>query len=70
MFQQMGFGLAVAVLLDATIIRTILVPASMALLGDRNWYLPSWLNWLPDLRVEGAPIAAPAGVPAHATAAD
>ncbi len=52
--QQMGFGLAVAVLIDATIIRSILVPAAMALLGDRNWYLPRWLHWLPDLRVEGA----------------
>jgi RND superfamily putative drug exporter len=51
--QQTGFGLAVAVLLDATIVRTVLVPASMALLGDRNWYLPSWLAWLPDLRIEG-----------------
>ena len=46
-FQQMGFGLAVAVFLDATIVRTILVPASMRLLGDWNWYLPSWLEWLP-----------------------
>jgi RND superfamily putative drug exporter len=62
MFQQMGFGLAVAVLLDATIVRSILVPASMALLGDRNWYLPRWLTWLPDLRVEGTP-AAPVPVP-------
>lgn len=58
MFQQMGFGLAVAVILDATIIRTVLVPASMALLGDLNWYLPSWLNWLPKVNVEGAPAAA------------
>ena len=55
MFQQMGFGLAVAVLLDATIVRSVLVPAAMALLGDRNWYLPRWLSWLPDLRVEGVP---------------
>ncbi len=53
--QQMGFGLAVAVLLDATIVRVVLVPASMKLLGDRNWYLPSFLDWLPDLRVEGGP---------------
>jgi RND superfamily putative drug exporter len=53
MFQQMGFGLAVAVILDATVVRSVLVPATMALLGDRNWYLPSWLTWLPDLRVEG-----------------
>ncbi|MBY5162621.1 MMPL family transporter [Salsipaludibacter albus] len=53
MFQQMGFGLAVAVVLDATIVRSVLVPATMALLGDRNWYLPRWLRWLPDLHVEG-----------------
>lgn len=53
MFQQVGFGLAVAILLDATIVRTVLVPASMQLLGNRNWYLPRWLQWLPDLRVEG-----------------
>ncbi|MCC6790545.1 MAG: MMPL family transporter [Thermomicrobiales bacterium] len=58
MFQQVGFGLAVAVILDATIVRSVLVPASMALLGDRNWYLPRWLSWLPDLRIEGAPAAA------------
>ncbi|HYI24132.1 MAG TPA: MMPL family transporter, partial [Thermomicrobiales bacterium] len=51
--QQLGFGLAVAVFLDATIVRSVLVPATMALLGDRNWYLPRWLHWLPDLRVEG-----------------
>jgi RND superfamily putative drug exporter len=57
--QQAGFGLAVAVLLDATIVRSILVPASMALLGDRNWYLPNWLGWLPKLHVEGKRIAAP-----------
>jgi RND superfamily putative drug exporter len=56
--QQMGFGLGFAVLVDATLIRTILVPASMKLLGNANWYLPRWLHWLPDLRVEGdlAPI--------------
>ncbi|MFZ0625265.1 MAG: MMPL family transporter [Acidimicrobiia bacterium] len=52
-FQQMGFGLAVAVLLDATIVRTVLVPASMKLLGRWNWYLPSWLEWLPNVSVEG-----------------
>ena len=51
--QQMGFGLAVAVLIDATIVRSILVPSAMKLLGDRNWYLPKWLQWLPDLDVEG-----------------
>ena len=52
MMQQVGLGLAVAVLLDATIVRSVLVPASMKLLGDRNWYLPSVLTWLPDVRVE------------------
>ncbi len=50
--QQVGFGLAVAIFLDATLVRSVLVPASMELLGGRNWYLPSWLNWLPDLRIE------------------
>ena len=50
--QQVGFGLAVAVFLDATLIRSVLVPASMEVLGKWNWYLPSWLSWLPDLRVE------------------
>ena len=50
--QQVGFGLAVAVLLDATLVRSVLVPASMEMLGTRNWYLPPWLRWLPDLRVE------------------
>jgi RND superfamily putative drug exporter len=53
MFQQMGFGIAVALLIDATIVRSVLVPATMKLLGRRNWYLPSWLRWLPDIRVEG-----------------
>lgn len=51
--QQMGFGLAIAVLLDATIVRSILVPATMRLLGDYNWYLPSWLEWLPHIDIEG-----------------
>ena len=59
MFQQLGFGLGVAVLIDATLIRSVLVPSAMALLGDRNWYLPKWLHWLPDLRVEGTPIQPP-----------
>ncbi len=53
--QQFGFGLAVAVVLDATIVRMILVPASMALLGNLNWYLPSWLSWLPEIHIEGTP---------------
>jgi RND superfamily putative drug exporter len=52
MFQQMGFGIAVALLIDATIIRSILLPSVMGLLGRWNWYLPQWLNWLPQLNVE------------------
>jgi RND superfamily putative drug exporter len=51
-FNQMGLGLAVAVIIDATIVRTILVPAVMAALGDANWYLPRWLGWLPHMRIE------------------
>ncbi len=50
--QQFGFGLAVAIFIDATLVRSVLVPAAMRLLGDANWYFPAWLNWLPDLRVE------------------
>jgi RND superfamily putative drug exporter len=53
MFQQMGFGVGVALLVDATLIRMVVVPAAMALLGRWNWYLPSWLEWLPELHVEG-----------------
>lgn len=47
--KQMGVGLAAAVLIDATVIRGVLLPAVMALLGERNWYLPKWMNRLPDL---------------------
>lgn len=53
MFQQMGFGLAVAIILDATIVRSVLVPATMKLLGERNWYFPAWLEWLPEIHIEG-----------------
>ena len=60
MFQQVGFGLAVAVLLDATLIRTLMVPAAMKLLGRWNWYLPAWLEWLPHLDIEGPSSASPA----------
>jgi uncharacterized membrane protein YdfJ with MMPL/SSD domain len=56
-FKELGLGLAVAVLIDATIIRGVLLPASMKLLGDRNWYLPSWLEWLP--RIGDEPGAQP-----------
>ncbi len=51
--MQIGIGLAAAILIDATIIRAVLLPASMKLLGDRNWYLPNWLQWLPRLDHEG-----------------
>jgi RND superfamily putative drug exporter len=68
--QQFGFGLGVAVFLDATIVRTVLVPSSMRLLGDFNWYLPGFLKWLPDLRVEAEslpePVAAPPPTPGAA----
>jgi RND superfamily putative drug exporter len=53
MFKQMGVGLAFAILLDATLIRGVLLPATMKLLGDRNWWLPSALHWLPEVRHEG-----------------
>ena len=59
-FQQIGIGLGVAILIDATIIRSILLPASMKLLGDKNWYLPKWLEWLPRISGEGEREAAPA----------
>jgi uncharacterized membrane protein YdfJ with MMPL/SSD domain len=62
--KEMGIGLAAAVLIDATLVRAVLLPATMKLLGDRNWYLPSWLDWLPRLEHEPAPAAAP--VPASA----
>jgi len=52
MFQQMGFGIAVALLIDATIIRSVLLPAAMVLLGKWNWYLPTWLEWLPHIQIE------------------
>ena len=55
-FQQLGFGLAVAVLLDATIVRSVLVPATMVLFGQANWYLPTWLRWLPELYNEAEPL--------------
>jgi uncharacterized membrane protein YdfJ with MMPL/SSD domain len=68
--KEMGIGLAVAVLIDATIIRAVLLPASMRLLGDWNWYLPSWLEWLPRLepgepvereRIDAPPALGPTG---------
>jgi uncharacterized membrane protein YdfJ with MMPL/SSD domain len=62
--KEMGIGLATAVLIDATIVRGVLLPASMKLLGDWNWYLPNWLHWLPRIehrtepRIEPVPAAA------------
>jgi len=69
-FQMMGVGLAAAILIDATIVRAILLPSTMKLLGDWNWYLPTWLKWLPsitaDTTVEPAPTtAAGASQPGH-----
>jgi len=56
--KMLGIGLSAAVLIDATVVRGILVPAAMALLGDRCWYLPRWLSWLPV-----RPLDAPANDP-------
>ena len=58
--QQFGVGLAVAVLIDATVIRVVLLPASMKLLGDLNWYLPKWLDWIPKVAPEEARVLPPA----------
>jgi uncharacterized membrane protein YdfJ with MMPL/SSD domain len=56
-FKQFGVGLAAAILIDATLVRGVLLPATMKLLGERNWYLPSWLQWLPHLASEDPPTA-------------
>jgi RND superfamily putative drug exporter len=68
-FKMFGVALAAAVLIDATVVRGVLMPASMSLLGERNWYLPQWLSWLPGRRqdvpaIDGAPRKEP--VPAAA----
>jgi uncharacterized membrane protein YdfJ with MMPL/SSD domain len=63
--QELGLGLAVAVLIDATLIRSVLLPATMTLLGDWNWWLPPFLRWLPHVTIEGRadePEEAPAGL--------
>ena len=76
-FKQFGVGLAAAILIDATIVRGVLLPATMKLLGDWNWYLPRWLQWLPRLEhqeadvapeVKPAPQAAPEAKPAPVSA--
>jgi RND superfamily putative drug exporter len=52
MFQQMGFGVALALLLDATIIRSVVLPSLLVLLGERAWYMPRWLRWVPNIGIE------------------
>jgi RND superfamily putative drug exporter len=54
-FQSMGFGLGAAVLLDATVVRSLLVPSVLRILGDRAWFLPRWLEWIPNISIEGRP---------------
>jgi uncharacterized membrane protein YdfJ with MMPL/SSD domain len=61
--KEAGVGLAVAVLLDATVVRGVLLPATMKLLGERNWYLPGWLAWLPRASLEGGTIEGAAAAP-------
>ena len=60
-FKELGVGLGVAVLIDATVVRAVLLPASMTLLGDWNWYLPRWLEWIPRVGPVAAPSLLPAG---------
>lgn len=67
MFKQAGVGLAAAILIDATIVRGVLLPATMKLLGEWNWYLPRWLKWLPRIELE-EPSTAPEAKPAPASA--
>jgi putative drug exporter of the RND superfamily len=62
-FQQMGFGVAVALLIDATIVRLVVIPAAMRLLGERNWYLPAWLEWLPHVEIEDPSLAGSGAAP-------
>jgi RND superfamily putative drug exporter len=58
--KQAGVGLAAAVLIDATIVRAVLLPSTMKLLGERNWYLPNWLRWVPRTEPEAPPLRDPA----------
>jgi RND superfamily putative drug exporter len=69
-FKQMGVGLSVAVLLDATVVRAVLLPSVMKLLGEKNWYLPRWLSWLPKVShgERPSPSLPPAPAPAYADA--
>jgi RND superfamily putative drug exporter len=68
-FKQFGVGLAIAVLIDATIVRAVLLPASMKLLGEWNWYLPAWLRWLPRLDHEGTTTSSTPAPPLEQAAA-
>jgi uncharacterized membrane protein YdfJ with MMPL/SSD domain len=61
--KEFGVWLAAAILIDATIVRAVLLPATMKLLGDWNWYLPSWLEWLPRISHEEEVPEAPAATP-------
>jgi len=63
--KMLGVGLAAAVLIDATVVRGVVLPAALALLGERAWYLPGWLSWLPgrSLACEASPLTAPAPAP-------
>jgi RND superfamily putative drug exporter len=54
-FEEMGFGVAVALILDATLIRLVILPSTLSLLGQRSWYLPRWLDWLPHLQADPTP---------------
>jgi putative drug exporter of the RND superfamily len=63
-FQQMGFGVAIALLIDATIVRLVVIPAAMQLLEERNWYLPARLEWLPHVEIEDPALSARASSPA------
>src|SRR5262249_46649898 len=67
-FKMMGVGFAAAVLIDATIVRAVLLPATMTLLGDWNWYLPRWLGWLPRLGSQPADARSPPAPPRRAGA--
>ena len=65
LFQSMGFGLGAAVLLDATIVRSLLVPSVMRILGEKAWYLPKWLEWMPNISIEGSSVRKPSAPPAE-----
>jgi RND superfamily putative drug exporter len=63
MFQQIGFGVAIALLIDASIIRSVLLSAAMRALDTWNWYLPRWLEWLPRIQIEAKRVEPPVAAP-------